>query len=131
MSDSIDNSKTAVKTYVPAYQKEQWAEHAEELDMSQSEFIRTMVQAGRKGFEPKREEPDPGGPDPGGEGLETRVLEALSEEPRSWEELLEAASGEIETRLDKTLEGLQARDRVRYSGRHGGYTIVEEGSDGE
>lgn len=131
MSDSAVDSKVAVKTYVPAYQKEQWADHAEELDMSQTEFVRTMVQAGRKGFEPEREEPGSGGTNPRGDGLETRVLELLSEEPRSWEELLEAASGEIEERLDETLEDLQARDRVRYSGRHGGYTVVEGEGDGE
>lgn len=131
MSDSTADSKVAVKTYVPAYQKEQWAEHADELGMSQTEFVRTMVQAGRRGFKPDREEPRSGGADPGGDGLETRVLELLSEEPRSWEQLLEAASGEIEERLDETLEDLQARDRVRYSGRHGGYTVVGGESDGE
>ncbi|WP_256391029.1 DUF5805 domain-containing protein [Natronoarchaeum rubrum] len=50
-----DTSRTAVKTYVPAYQKRLWAEHAEELGMSQSEFVRTMVQAGRRGFSPPEE----------------------------------------------------------------------------
>ncbi len=130
MSDSAEESKSTVKTRVPAYQKEQWAEHAEELDMSQSEFVRTMVQAGRKGFEPRYEEPPSGGADPRGDDLETRILETLSEEPYSWEELLEAASSEIEERLDETLEELQERDRIRYSGRHGGYMLVEGGSDG-
>ncbi|MFC4986542.1 MULTISPECIES: DUF5805 domain-containing protein [Saliphagus] len=131
MSDSAEESRVAVKTRVPAYQKQQWVEHAEELDMSQSEFVRTMVQAGRKGFEPDHEEPRSGSPDPRGNGLETRVLELLSEGPRSWEELLEAASGEIEERLDETLEDLQSRGRVRYSGRHGGYTVIGGESDGE
>lgn len=50
-----DTSRTAVKTYVPAYQKRLWADHADELGMSQSEFVRTMVQAGRRGFSPPEE----------------------------------------------------------------------------
>ncbi|MFC6728654.1 DUF5805 domain-containing protein [Natronoarchaeum mannanilyticum] len=47
-----DTSRTAVKTYVPTYQKRLWADHADELGMSQSEFVRTMVQAGRSDFSP-------------------------------------------------------------------------------
>jgi|GEM_PF-99889 len=50
-----DTSRTAVKTYVPAYQKRLWADHADELGMSQSEFVRTMVQAGRSDFSPPEE----------------------------------------------------------------------------
>ena len=50
--------RTSVRTYVPEYQKEAWAAHADELDMSQSEFVRTMVQAGRSGFEPPESAPD-------------------------------------------------------------------------
>jgi len=50
-----DTSRTAVKTYVPAYQKRLWADHADELGMSQSEFVRTMVQVGRSDFSPPEE----------------------------------------------------------------------------
>ncbi|THE65025.1 hypothetical protein D8Y22_10495 [Salinadaptatus halalkaliphilus] len=124
MSDSMNTSRKSVKTYVPAYQKEEWQNHADELDMSQSEFVRTMVQAGRKGFEPIDEEPDSTGSDPGGNALEDRVLELLSGDTFSWDELLEAVSDDVESRLDETLEELQANDRIRYSGRDGGYTLV-------
>ncbi|MDQ2048876.1 DUF5805 domain-containing protein [Natronolimnohabitans sp. A-GB9] len=124
MSDPADTEKKYVKTYVPAYQKKAWQDHADELDMSQSEFVRTMVQAGRKGFEPRDEEPDSEGSDPGGNGLETRVLELLESDTYSWDELLEAVSDDIESRLDDALEELQADNRIRYSGRHGGYTLV-------
>jgi len=103
MSDSADTSKTAVKTYVPAYQKAEWESHADELDMSQSEFVRTMVQAGRRGFESGSAEPDSSDPDPGGSGLETQVLELLSTDTYSWDELLEAVADDIESRLDETL----------------------------
>ena len=131
MSDSADTSRETVKTYVPAYQKAEWQSHADDLDMSQSEFVRTMVQAGRKGFDPDSAEPDSPGPDPGGNALERQVLELLTSDTYSWDELLEAVSDDIESRLDETLEELQATNRIRYSGRHGGYTTVDGGGDGD
>ena len=131
-----DEDSVTVKTYVPAYQKERWREHADRLGMSQSEFVRTMVQAGRSGFEPpdpesgsddSSENPaQPPSPDaaPGGDGLEDRVLEILSDGDRyDWDELLEELTGDIERQLDETLQGLQSSGRVRYSGRHGGYVL--------
>ena len=129
MANSQDTSRTAVKTYVPAYQKAEWQDHADDLGMSQSEFLRTMVQAGRQGFQGESEEPGSPDADPRGNGLETRILELLSDDTYTWDELLEAVSDDIESRLDDALEELQAENRVRYSGRHGGYTIV--GDDGE
>ncbi|WIV67267.1 DUF5805 domain-containing protein [Natrialbaceae archaeon AArc-T1-2] len=134
MDEPRDTSKSTVKTYVPAYQKAEWKHHADELEMSQSEFVRTMVQAGRRGFEPadaSAEESNSEDVPPRGDGLETQVLELLSDETYSWEELLEAVTNDVESRLDDTLEELQARNRVRYSGRHGGYTVVGGESDGE
>jgi len=71
------------------------------------------------------------GPDPGGNALERQVLELLSSDTYSWDELLEAVSDDIESRLDETLEELQATNRIRYSGRHGGYTTVGGGGDGD
>lgn len=130
MSESTETDKKSIKTYVPAYQKEEWKRHADELDMSLSEFIRTMVQSGRKGFEPATEEPTSPDANPRGNGLETQVLELLSDDTYTWEQLLEAVTDDVESRLDETLEDLQAANRVRYSGRHGGYTTVG-GGDGE
>ena len=43
--------RVSVKTSVPEYQKRAWTENADAMDMTQSEFVRTMVQAGRRGFE--------------------------------------------------------------------------------
>jgi len=131
MSDSADTSRETVKTYVPAYQKSEWQSHADDLDMSQSEFVRTMVQAGRKGFDSDSAEPGSPDPDPGGNALERQVLELLTSDTYSWDELLEAVSDDIESRLDETLEELQATNRIRYSGRHGGYTTVDGGGDGD
>jgi len=51
MVEESETERSTVMTYVPAYQKAEWKEHAAELGMSQAEYVRTMVQSGRKGFE--------------------------------------------------------------------------------
>jgi len=136
---SSDSERATVRTYIPAYQKEQWQAHAEELDMSQSEFVRTMVQAGRRGFEPTVSEtagPDtaegdseePRSPDatPRGDGLKDRVQEILADgEYYEWDELLAELTDDIEERLEETLQELQSNNEVQYSGRHGGYVRDE------
>jgi hypothetical protein len=128
-----DTERTAVRTYVPAYQKERWADHAEELGMSQSEFVRTMVQAGRRDFD--LETPDSDGGEqppeqpsnPRGDGLEDRVQTVLSAEGVvSWDELLEAVSDDLEGRLESALETLQDENVVRYRPREGGYALVSD-----
>ncbi|SNZ04586.1 hypothetical protein SAMN06269185_0611 [Natronoarchaeum philippinense] len=163
----VDTSRTAVKTYVPAYQKRRWADHADELGMSQSEFVRTMVQAGRSGFSPSEdaeitreeapsgrksddvpdssdrpsEEPTSTDVTPGVEtgktgsseprgggtpGLTNRVLEVLDREGvLSWDDLLDAVTDDIEGQLDEAIQELQSENRVRYSGREGGYTLAD------
>ncbi|WP_135302800.1 DUF5805 domain-containing protein [Haloarcula amylovorans] len=137
--DGEGDERTSVRTYVPAYQKELWREHANELDMSQSEFVRTMVQAGRSGFEPAESEStggtserpvpeEPTSPDatPGVDGLKDRVQTVLADgDPHDWDELLAELTDDIEERLDQTLQELQSSGRVRYSGRHGGYVLDE------
>jgi len=140
-----DTERTAVKTYVPAYQKKVWREHADELGMSQSEFVRTMVQAGRKGFDAPSLSPDADAADPDGDGeaadgdgsagggrggpapgFEARVVDALGAEGHlDWDALVAELSADLEDRLEAALESLQSANRVRYSGRHGGYTLVE------
>ncbi|NHN49699.1 hypothetical protein G9464_19195 [Halostella sp. JP-L12] len=138
-SEGDETERTVVKTYVPRYQKEIWTDQADELGMSQSEFVRTMVQAGRRGFDgggasersdpqgPNAEDGDPAGSDGGdGDGLDDRVLSVLDgEEYLDWESLVESLTGDIESRLEDALQQLQSRDEVRYSGRHGGYTRVD------
>jgi hypothetical protein len=122
-----DADSVPVKTYVPPYQKERWREHADRLGMSQSEFVRTMVQAGRRDFEvperPSTEKPA----EEASPGLEPRVKDALrGEDHRSWDDLLEAVTDGVEDRLEEALESLQEENVVQYSGRHGGYRLVEE-----
>lgn len=131
MAEESDTERSTVMTYVPAYQKAEWKAHAEHLGMSQAEYVRTMVQAGRKGFELDGQTADLEGPsdptNPGGNGLETRVLDAFnSGEPLSWETLVESLSSNFEDRLEDTLESLQEDNRIRYSGREGGYMLVDQ-----
>lgn len=132
MATNVDTSRARIQTYVPEYQKAEWQRHARELDMSLSEFVRSMVQAGRRGFEPPEEPasetapaatPSSGG-EPRGSDLEERVLTRLSEEGYAgWDELLAAVTDDVERRLEETLDDLQERNEIRYSGRHGGYTL--------
>jgi hypothetical protein len=136
MNDDADTERAVVKTSVPSYQKDDWKRDAEELDMTQSEFVRTMVQAGRRGFDLGS---DAGGTDspvggasdgsnPGGNALETRLLDRLeADEYLSWDQLVEALAGDFEDRLEETLQRLQNENRVQYSGRQGGYTVVGDG----
>ncbi|WP_435153624.1 DUF5805 domain-containing protein [Haladaptatus sp. DFWS20] len=125
-----ETSRTVVKTYIPEYQKDEWQSHADELDMSQSEFVRAMVQAGRKGFEINPVETPEGGANPGGSELKTRLLETLAAEGHlSWDELVERLAGDFEDRLENVLDELQSANRVQYSGRRGGYELVG-GADG-
>jgi len=134
-----DSERTTVRTYIPAYQKEQWQAHAEELDMSQSEFVRTMVQAGRSGFKPPESETnddgaaedtsvEPPSPDatPGGDGLKDRVQDILADgDYYEWDDLLAELTDDIEERLEAALQELQSNNKVQYSGRHGGYVRDE------
>lgn len=124
----MSGDRMAVKTYVPEYQKQVWEDHAADLDMSLAEFVRTMVQAGRRGFEPDRiqnpVEPASSDPTPRGDGLKSHLLDVLrSDGPLSWGELLEEASDELEDRLETVLEELEAENRIRYNPRKGGYEL--------
>jgi hypothetical protein len=122
-----DDDRAVVKTYVPPEQKAAWREHADELDMTQSEYLRTMVQAGRRGFLDGVEEGGSRDATPGGDGVEDRVLDALSEsEFVSWDELVEAVSEGLEDRVHEAVQSLQADGRITHDPREGGY-VLEDG----
>ena len=126
----LDTSRTVVQTYVPAYQREEWDAHAEQLGMSRSEFVKTMVQAGRAGFgaDPTRAgEDESSDHSTDTEPLAERVQDVLAASgPLSWEDLLAEVSGDIESRLEDALEDLQDAGEVRHSGRQGGYVLDGE-----
>ena len=127
--------RVSVQTYVPATQRDRWREEADELDMSQAEYVRTMVQAGRRSFDLETEGADgqtdePGSPDttPGGGGLKDRILDVLDESGvTGWETLLSAVTDDFEARLEDALQELREEGRVRHSPREGGYTVVDDG----
>ena len=124
---AANSDRVAVKTYVPRYQKDAWQEQAAEMNMSQSEFVRSMVQAGRRGFDPDPEETGSGDATPGGEGLEDRVLDVLSTGgPLEWDELVSELIDGFEDELEDALGGLQEENRVQYSGRRGGYAVTDD-----
>jgi len=123
-----DTSRTVVQTYVPAYQRDAWDEHADQLNMSRSEFVKAMVQAGRKQFgaEPATGIDLESEADSDSQDLERDIIETLRESGAcSWEELLAGVTGDIETRLEDSLQELQESDRIRYSGRDGGYILKD------
>jgi len=128
MAADDNNDRARVVTYVPTKQKTEWTEHADKLGMSQAEFVRTMVQAGRNDFTLADGAVEPGSDttDPWGGDLETQVLGALeSNGSLSWEGLVDSLSTDFEERLETCLESLQATNQIRYSGRNGGYTRVD------
>jgi hypothetical protein len=120
-----DEERTVVKTYVPRYQKERWRAHADDLDMSQSEFVRTMVQAGRRELGVEEAGSDPS--DPGGSALESRVRETLADDPHlGWDDIHEELAADFADRLEETLQSMQERNEIEHSGRHGGYALADD-----
>ncbi|WP_276261438.1 DUF5805 domain-containing protein [Haloglomus litoreum] len=152
-TDGSETERVSVSTYIPAYQRATWAAEAESMGVSRSEYVRLMVQAGRRSFdldgtagnspqdtetgqsgspgervtEHNPEEGHEPGSDPGGDGLEERVLAALdSDDYLGWDELVDELTGGLEDRLEETLDDLLTSGRVKHSGRHGGYTVVAD-----
>lgn len=122
-----ENNRVVVKTYVPPSQKTKWREDADDLDMSQSEFLRSMVQAGRRGFLSELEEGGSTDATPGGSDLEDRVLDALdSGEAKSWDDLVKELSRDFEDRLEAAVQSLDSTDRIQHEPRRGGYVRQEE-----
>ncbi|RXK46592.1 DUF5805 domain-containing protein [Halorientalis pallida] len=120
----VDTSRSSVRTYVPAYQKEEWERQADRMNMSLSEFVRSMVQAGRQGFEGEvaGDSPDDAPTDDGHE-LETQVVAELRErECCSWDDLVTAVTDDIESELERTL---QESPRIQHSPRQGGYVLED------
>ncbi|MEF8843813.1 MAG: DUF5805 domain-containing protein [Haloarculaceae archaeon] len=140
MGEEKEDERVTVRTYVPTWQRERWREAAEDRGMSQSEFVRTMVQAGRRGFDLGGTSSDPAsdpvegndrdetpGLEVGKTPFEERVLELVEREgPVEWEGLAEELFGDLEDRLGEALDELQSANRLKHSGRAGGY-VVDDG----
>ncbi|UPM43310.1 DUF5805 domain-containing protein [Halocatena salina] len=130
-----DDDRVSIKVHMPRWQKKRWVANADQLDMTQSEFVRSMVQAGRRGFGGESSEPPETGSNgatPRGNDLETRVLDVLRNSDLDylgWEELLAGVTDDIEEQLEATLDSLQETNQIKYSGRNGGYTIQNESTN--
>lgn len=124
--------RVSVTTYVPQYQREAWEEHAEELEMSLSEFARTMIQSGRTGFEltdriPEPEERPPEDVTPGGEGIDTVLVGLLRREgPLDRDGIAERLTGE----LSEALLTLQDRGTIEHDPDLG-WSVVAGADHGE
>lgn len=128
MTESSEEAdRAAITTYIPAYQKAEWEADAEALEMSQSEFVRTMVQAGRRGFgDPTHEEPDSQGSNPGSSVRET-VLQVLeSNGDLTWEELFEQIANDLESKVETAVMELQEERIIAHKPRDGTYTLKED-----
>lgn len=130
-----DDDRVSIKVHMPRWQKKRWVANADQLDMNQSEFVRSMVQAGRRGIGDTSTPPvETGSADatPRGDDLEARVLGVLRSsdvDHLGWEELLAGVTDDIEEQLEATLDSLQETNQIKYSGRNGGYTVHNEGTN--
>ena len=124
MAQSDSTNRVSVKTYVPEYQKQHWVNHASELGMSLSEFIRTMVQSGRQPFE--IEQSAPIDVTPRVEDLKTPILDTLQNGPASWEEIAESVIGDIESDVEREVQKMVKSGEIVISPRTGQYSISDE-----
>lgn len=135
-TEGRDGERAAVRTYVTENQRDEWDREAERLEMSRAEYVRSMVQAGRRGFtleEPDAQPENPSeGPcsdvDPGGDGLRTRILDVLEREgPCSWDEIVAEVTQELEDQVDAELEVLNRQGVIEQDSRTGNHRVTENG----
>lgn len=135
------DDRVAVKTYVPRHQKRTWVSHADQLDMTQSEFVRTMVQAGRSdiGVPGANDESEnvsydstdssDGSTSSSDESFDfvDRIRTILDRRGAlDWDELVDALVDDVESELDEALQQLQANGDIVHSGRKGGYILTTD-----
>ena len=122
------NNRVTINTYVPAYQCDLWKKHAESLDMNLSEFIRIMVQSGRRGFDIKYQRDIVNSDSknmhetPGVTSLKIQILSLFNNENcLSWNDIVQSVTHSIEENIESTLKSLQEENLIQYNGRAGGY----------
>jgi hypothetical protein len=130
-SSDVDTERVGARVYLPRYQKQQWKDEADDNDLSLSEYIRLMVQAGRQSpvFDHDHTtstDTAADAPAPSSGEFREQVLRLLDTgEFTSWGDLQQTLTDHVETELDAALTELQEEGRVRYSGRHDGYTLTD------
>lgn len=125
MSQSSQKDRVSVKTYIPQYQKTEWESHADEMEMSISEFIRTMVQSGRQPYDVETSADIDA--TPGVDGIENAIIDIIEDGGATWDELRDAVVGDIEATVEETLTELQQSGSVIYNGRSERYERIDNG----
>ncbi|MFB6362149.1 MAG: DUF5805 domain-containing protein [Halobacteriales archaeon] len=115
-----------VKTTVSPDLKAAWADDADHFDMSQSEFVRTMVQAGRHWFDLESSKDRSPGANPRGNALEDRVRAILREHDEvPFEDIVDEVANGIERDVDAILQSFDDDGLVHHSNVDG-YALIEE-----
>lgn len=117
MSDNRYNmpktdKRKRVRTSAPESQIGTWEAEAEAMNVTRAEYIRLMIQAGRRQFPACETDND----ESEGIQVEMRVLDALEENGElTWGELVEEAVGDVEDKVEDAIEELEEQGRVSVS----------------
>lgn len=123
-TDTDREATVAVQCTVPEYQRQEWEQHADDLDMSLSEYLRCMTQAGRNGFTAQSDDTSTASDqaENSTEIVEFDLLAFIRERgPTDWDDVMTALEADVE----ESLNSLQTDGVVVYSGQAGGYVVSE------
>lgn len=116
---TTDETTAYATASLPEWQKQQWEQEAETMNMTLSCYTRTMVEAGRS----KIGVTDTQTPNEFTTGnIEDQIRETLAEQgPLSWDALLDAVLQNMENRIDQTVS-----EMADVSVKKGKYTLTKD-----
>lgn len=127
VSSMATDDRTSARVYLSQAEKTDWEAHADELDMSLAEFIRTMVNAGRREFDLEPVEIGSHTTNPWGETLEKEVQELLEERgPATVADIHDDLDDVPDDRIDEHLQTLQDHGRIEHIGPGKGYALTAD-----
>lgn len=113
-----DIEGTVLNVYLPKSQKEEWEQHAAEMDLELSRYVREMVQSGRRPWFSGDTERPVKNQSADTEPLKQQILEGLQRsQSLDYEELLEVVTDNIQNRLDRAITELKEEGRVHQNPR--------------
>ena len=125
MSESEkDTERTSVRTYIPEYQKQEWKQHADDLDMTLSEFVRCMVQAGRRGFSPAPQTTEKGSSDQL-VFYERQILDALEGGSMWFQDMVDLVTEDFHAQIKSMVEDMKRDGKIKQT-VHGDYELGED-----
>lgn len=114
------DKRKRVRTSAPSEQIDQWEEEADEMNVTRAEYMRLMIQAGRRQFpicDTENTESE-------GINVENRVLDALEKHGElTWDDLVDEAVGDVEDKVESTIEELDDQGKVSISLRDNTVTL--------